>query len=279
MISCLHFGLNEIGDLIINFIENRDQAGGEYCSIRLISKGNLKQLKFIFIRIIYARKQCVLYEGLRVFPGNKLVEVVEICNENTILNWKCFLPCTTHLILSNDFPSNPAHVSDILEHIMPIKQLRNLTIRNRHQIPIEKLLHLLNVMPNIQTLYLNCDFIEFYDRSSIEQREIFRNIANSNQISHLIINDRYRLEMMKLFIVLCPQIKQLTIEMFGRSEYEEDILELISEKQTILPKLCLLHLKNIYARMSRRLETFLNTSDVCRNYSYKCFGNEFYVCF
>lgn len=234
---------------------------------------------FIYCCFIYDRKKCVFYEKLTKFPERNHAEDINIFNEKTMLNCKSYFPRATQLKLSTRFDQNADSLLNILRNLMPLIQLTSLTITYQCNISIKSLVDLLNAMSNIQTLHFNTDPAQTNDHTDIRQSEAFRNLAKNNQISHLIISGDYKLEMIKLFAFLCPQIKHSTIESTYKSECEKIIPYLNSNKQTILSNLCFMHVTSVglitidFSKILRKISDLLNNCD------HKIIESDLYICF
>ena len=208
----------------------------------------------------------------------KHVECIQIHDENTISTCKQYFPNTNQLLLSIDPAKCAESLRNILENLMPVKQLTKLTITCQCKLSIEQFLHLLNVIPNMQTLCLSLNWFHV-NLVDIQQSEIFRNITESNKISYLSINIPYNLEVLKFFVALCRRVQHLTIETLRTRKYEEYIQYFISNRERILPDLCFLHLSNGNTSANRCLATIAKKFNVSDKLRCKTIGTHLYICF
>lgn len=200
------------------------------------------------------------------------IEHIEIDSEYAILNCNYYFLYVTQLVFSDSFYTNRADLSDVLDNIMPLQQIKSLTIDN-NRFSAEQFLRLLSAMPNIRTLHSNCG--NFSD-VELKQSELFQLVSKTNQISNLYIRDTYDLETFKFLINLCSQTRYLMLDI-----HTNPIVEMLrfisSNKQTCLSKLCLLHLKAISPSMLISITSCLNTSYWSHPYLEKTIGRERYI--
>ena len=221
----------------------------------------------------------MFYEESTKICAEKYAEHIEIRDQNVMLNCSHYFSRATQITLSNRFDKSAEHLPIILKSIIPVRQLTSLIIEHECNFSMQQIIHLLNVMPNINILEFNWNFRVIDNLTQIQQSQVFKNVAKSNKISHLIVDGVCSFEIMKTFILLCPEIKHLTLQAMSTTEYKEKIQFLISNKQAILSKLCLLHLNTFYHhRMIHSFETLVNTSDIFWDCSHKIIGNDFYIC-
>lgn len=202
------------------------------------------------------------------------MESIEILNENTMLNCSHYFPCVRQLLLSDDFENTRESLPSILNDLMPLKQLTDLIINNV-QFSLKQFIQLLYSMPNIRTLHSSYGFSLDED---LRHDKIFEIVSKNNQISNLYIRDRYELEIVRSFIDLCPQMQYLVLDVYA-NQIEEILRFIVLSSQSSLPKLCLIHLKNIHRSTFNHMKSFLKTDKLLSQYDHKIIVNEIYICF
>jgi hypothetical protein len=122
----------------------------------------------------------------------------------------CYFPQATQLTLEDGLHISQHSFAASLTRFMPLEQLKTLLIECKH-LSFVKLVKLLALLPNVETLRFQS--MPFYrdSRISIEQSESFRLVSKGNLITSVTVKDRCTLEKVEVLLALCPRVQHLEI--------------------------------------------------------------------
>ncbi|CAF0884673.1 unnamed protein product [Rotaria sordida] len=99
-------------------------------------------------------------------------------------------------------------ITTILDYMIPLKQLKKLTIQC-HDFSFEELVKLLSFAPNLNTLKLKLISVNENDLKLIQQTENFQYVSKTNQIKHLDLFQLCEFNQIELIINLFSQLEYL----------------------------------------------------------------------
>ncbi|CAF3964394.1 unnamed protein product [Rotaria sordida] len=230
----------------------------------------------------YRRKQYTLYKQLTEnfrsrHPTSHInsVDHVNIQDEEAIMNCVNYFRNATKLTLSHNFAESRVWLRIILKRIIPLKQLTTLII-DCDTFSFDQLIKLLHFTPNIHTLTFNSQSITESNSMLIQQSETFRLVSNTNKITNVTIKEKYSFENIKLFVALCPQMQNLTIDIY--TQHLESIIRFILLKTKInIQHLCSIYIKNTRKSMIGILKTLIESEELLDNYLIKSIDSQLYL--
>ncbi|CAF4771071.1 unnamed protein product [Rotaria sp. Silwood1] len=197
----------------------------------------------------YRRKQYTLYKPLdkKICPRHQetnvdVVNHIDIQGEQAMMSCINYFSNPTELTLSNSFYESRIWLRVILNRIISLKQLTKLII-NCTDFRFDQFINLLRLTPNIHTLILDCQSINYIDTVSIDHTDNFQFVSNTNTITNMIIKRISSMKNIKLFIALCPRLQHLTIDI-NSMDFEPIVEFLLSRNNSHtrhLFSLCMKH--------------------------------------
>jgi hypothetical protein len=157
----------------------------------------------------------------------KSVHHVRIDSAEDMIICQNYFPNTTELTLGNGFSTTRDSIANILNPIIPLKQLTKLVIEC-HYFSFIRVIDLLRNSPNIQTLILETMPLYKNNCMSIQQSETFRLLSSTNTITDVTLKGRCKLDKIELIIALCPRLQRFTLDTHRKDM--ESLVRLLLEK-------------------------------------------------
>ncbi|CAF3675670.1 unnamed protein product [Rotaria sp. Silwood1] len=140
------------------------------------------------------------------------VQHVLICSKQIKNIYLNYFPNVTQLTIQNYFQTSDVSIITTLNRIMPLEQLKKLSIGS-NDFPFEEIVKLLRCTPNLCELRLGLLPMKETDLQLIKQSEHFQYISKTNKINYLDIRQLCTLNQMQLIIKLFPQLEYLKTRM------------------------------------------------------------------
>lgn len=205
----------------------------------------------------------------------KSVHHVYIQDTTATANCMNYFPNATELTFESSLPTIRDSIENILNCIIPLKQLSKLAFEC-HRFSFTKLIQLLRFTPNVDTLELAS--MRFYgeDYISIQQSEDFRLLSNENRITKVMVEETCRLEKIQFLITMCPQIKALTLRVCPDDLESVTRFILDNTKRNISP-LNLLCFLGQNSDCYERLDTYIKSERLLGDYMLKMVSLDLYI--
>ncbi|CAM4939727.1 unnamed protein product [Rotaria socialis] len=113
----------------------------------------------------------------------KSVKHLYICGKQAINNSVSYFPNVTELTIKDYARIYCGSMLAALNEMIPLKQLNKLTI-DCNDFPINKLVNLLSLTPNLRTLKWNFQSVDHPQLKLIQQSETFRSVSRTNKIQN-----------------------------------------------------------------------------------------------
>lgn len=203
------------------------------------------------------------------------VRHVHIQGEKALLICSNYFPNATELTLSHKFDQPIDQTIKRLARLLPLASLTQLHI-DCGGFNFGKLLHLLQVVPNVHTLKVYSISIDAMDCSSIEKSELFHLVSTRNVIRTLTIDSQCRYEQIELALHLCPRLQHLNMNIYWNDF--NAIFEFIFDKQQKNSRhLFSICLQDAYQRTIRELSDLNRSKNFLDDYSIKLIGTKLYI--
>lgn len=205
----------------------------------------------------------------------KSVHHVYIHDTEAAVNCMNYFPNATELTFESSLPTSCDSIANILNCIIPLKQLSKLVLEC-HRFSFMKLIQLLRFTPNIDTLQLASMLFYGEDYVSIQQSEEFQLLSNENRITKVMIKETCTLEKIQFLIALCPQMKCLTLRV--DAEVLESVICFVLERtKKNSSHLHLLHFLRVNYDCYERLDIFMKSEKVLDDYMLKMVNQDMYI--
>lgn len=158
-----------------------------------------------------------------------------------------------------------------LDHILPLKQLKQINIHCNH-FPVQQLLNLLCLTPNLRSLKWNFQSIDQNTLKLIEQSEIFRSLSNTNHINNLQILHCCSFDEIQFFIHLFPQLEFLQTGVFRKQ-----IVQITRYLLLKMDHLFFLHITDIIKTYLQKLNFLIKSENLLDNYLIKFIDQDLYL--
>ncbi|UJR32674.1 hypothetical protein I4U23_020135 [Adineta vaga] len=112
--------------------------------------------------------------------------------------------------------------------------------------------------------------------SLVEQSELFRQVATTNKITNLTINELISIENIKLPTLLCSRMQHLTINQYGQY-VQSSIQFILSKSKNDLQYLCSLRARNFHKPMLSIVKTLIESEELLDNYLIKLIDADLYL--
>ncbi|CAF3577991.1 unnamed protein product [Rotaria sp. Silwood1] len=230
----------------------------------------------------YRRKQYTLYKPLdkKICPRHQetnvdVVNHIDIQGEQAMMSCINYFSNPTELTLSNSFYESRIWLRVILNRIISLKQLTKLVI-DCTDFRFDQFINLLRLTPNIHTLILDCQSINYIDTVSIDHTDNFQFVSNTNTITNMIIKRISSMKNIKLFIALCPRLQHLTIDI-NSMDFEPIVEFLLSRNNSHTRHLFSLCMKHRSKSKLTRLKTLIKSKKILDDYLIKQISSELYI--
>jgi hypothetical protein len=151
--------------------------------------------------------------------------------------------------------------------MIPLQNLTKLVVEGEN-FSFEKLIELLSLTPNLDTLKIQSILLYQEDFLTIQNSETFQLVSNVNIIKNLTVKEISEIEKVKLLVALCPRLEQLTIE--ERWARVEELLRLLLSKTNgNNHHMFLLCITNENKRLPNKLDTLIQGGKLLDNYFIK----------
>jgi hypothetical protein len=195
-----------------------------------------------------------------------------IRNSKAVDQFFGFFPNVTELTLLKSFVALDNPVVTSLNVIISLKQLTKLTL-DYHRLPIEQVIKLLHVTPNIHTLKF--DFLPIYPVNS-KPSELFQIVSTTNTVTNITISRESTLENIQLLVALFPRLEYLTINLYKENlqSIARFLLSKSNENTRHLSLLCISKQRN---DMMEELKSLLESENLLDDYTLKVINRKLYL--
>jgi len=226
----------------------------------------------------YQRKDYVLYDELAENIWSTRFDLNEdpihhICVHRTKMFEKSIdkFPYATELKLCEAFEVPRHSIANDLNHVFPLKQLMNLSIKCHH-FAFQQLIELLQFTSNVHTLTLDSIVLCRADSSSIQRNELFQLVSKTNSVRKVTISKEITLEKIQLVIAAFPRMEDLTINLFIQDL--KPIAQYLLTNTRYLSSLCISKQRN---DLMTTLQSLIKSKKLLRNYVLKVFNGKLYL--
>lgn len=231
---------------------------------------------------IFRRKYYTLREQLRTNwsscpdeTNQNSVQHVNVRNEESVLASTIYFPNATQLTLLNGFSTKRSSVVTILDRIIPLKQLTKLSIECHH-FSFDKMIDLLYSTPNLHSLtFVSMPFYKC-DSTSIEKSEIFRLVSSTNHIRDMTFTEKCTLEKLKVLLMLCRRIQNLTISTL-LNDFEVITRYLLDGSNPNTRHLSLLCFSRSSIGCFEKIDALIKSERLLEDYTLKSVGSKLYL--
>lgn len=200
---------------------------------------------------------------LEIEDGRKLID----CNN--------YFRNVTKLTVSSALHGSLIYLDISLKRVIQLTKISTLII-DSYNFECEQLILLLQLMPNVHTLTCDCRSISNAQSMEIQNTESFHLLSKSNKIKNLSIEERYSMENIQLFILLCSHVKQLTIETCAQN-FDSILRFIFSKNRSNIRHLSLLCIKSTSKSAAETMKTLIESEALLDNYVFKLIGSKFYL--
>ncbi|CAF3334409.1 unnamed protein product [Rotaria socialis] len=201
----------------------------------------------------------------------KSVKHLYICGKQAINNSVSYFPNVTELTIKDYARIYCGSMLAALNEMIPLKQLNKLTI-DCNDFPINKLVNLLSLTPNLRTLKWNFQSVDHPQLKLIQQSETFRFVSRTNKIQNLEIAHSCTLYEIYFLVDLFPQLECLKTGI-NRKEFVIIARHFVS-KMPHLFYLCITDLSKTY---SQKLNILIKAENLLDDYFIKFVDRDFYL--
>ena len=247
-------------------------------SIRPIHIGKIREELIESLHIYFRRKDLTFYWQFdyrlaRSIQNHdfKSVKHLIICGKQAVYNSIILFPNVTELTVKDYGRVYSGSMSNALDHILPLKQLKKLNI-DCNDFPIHQLLNLLRLTPNLRSLKWNFQSIEYSKLKFIEQSEIYRSLSKTNQIENLQILHCCWFFEVHFFAHLFPRVKSLQIGLMRKG-----IVQTTRCILTEMDHLVFLHITDILRTYLQRINLLIKSEKLLDDYLIKFIDQDIYL--
>ena len=152
-----------------------------------------------------------------------------------------------------------------------MKQLNKLVV-DCNDFPVQQILNLLSLTPNLHTLKWNFQSIDEAKLKLIQQSGTFRSVSNTNKIQNFEILHCCSFEEIQFFVNLFPQLKYLKTGVYRKAIVP--ITRYLLSKMHHLFILCITDLPKTY---SQKLNLLIQSENLLNDYFIKFVDRDLYL--
>jgi len=174
-----------------------------------------------------------------------------------------------------------ANTKILFDIIRPILLLSTTNILNIqcNEVLTETIIEFVRLLPNLDTLVINCSAVIQLKRVSIEEIEIFRNVSTNNKITKVFLQRITEFTQIQFFIRLCPSMHHF--EIFSTNDIDpESIVRFILMKNIkYIPNLISMGIRisNPNEEIIKKLNKIIYLEELQMNYMIKKKDNRIYL--
>ena len=159
-----------------------------------------------------------------------VIEHIEISDEKTLKKCSNYFPKIKELTMTDDYCMSNILICDLINRIMPLKQLTKLSLTCENM-SFKKLVEVLSYTLNLRELRFRSMLGYTQYQATINENELFQSVSKTNQIMKLDFQGETSLTKVQLFLKLCPRIQDLSMHVYRR-DFEEIALFLLNPKNS-----------------------------------------------
>lgn len=246
--------------------------------IRPIHIGNIRKELMGNFHIHFRRKDLTFYwqrdyvlSRLIRNDDFKSVKHLKICGKQAVYYSTIFFPNVTELTVKDYARGYSGSMLNTLGHVLPLKQLKKLNI-DCDDFPIDQLLYLLSLTPNVRSLKWNFKSIDYGQLKSIEQSETYRSLSKTNRIENLQIVHRCWFYEIQFLIHLFPRVKSLQTGVVRK-----EIVPISRCILTEMDHLVFFHITDILRTYLQRLNLLIKSENLLDDYLMKFIDQDIYL--
>lgn len=242
----------------------------------------MNEMNFHHLFLLFRGKKYIFHKQpsktIDLHPKQRTIPSVNhlgVENAETVKSCGYHFPNTTKLTFNIRFKQNHPCLLTLLENVIPLNKLSELTIYS-DDLCVEQFLKLLIASSHLQSL-------GFWGQPSVEinpllthPTETFRLAAENNRITNVAVQGPNLMENIQFLIRLCPRLQQLTFEVH-KSEVETIVPSVLSKTKSDLRHLNLLCMEDVDCRYLRKVKNLIESKQLLDHYSIKRIDKTLYL--